>query len=332
VRGRLIIFSFVVGSLAAVPTSSAMASSPNGAAAEAGSVGIRLVAAADTAPNDPLANTYVVDRLAPGTTLIRNVEVDNDTKDVVDVSVYPAAAAVVQGSFAFAPGHSGNELSGWSSVRHSELRLGPGGGAFDTMTIKVPDDASPGQRYGVLWAEVSARPATGGGVTLVNRVGVRMYISVGPGGAPTSNFAIGSLSARRSTTGRSLVVSTVHNSGHSTLDLDGTLMLSHGPDGLRAGPVAATLGAVLSPGASEPVTVELTSGLPRGPWQVDLSLASGSLQRSAKATITFPLDIRSVKRSTASGFPTLLVVIIFLFLLLLVSLVLVAFRRRPLRS
>jgi hypothetical protein len=82
----------------------------------------------------------------------------------------------------------------------------------------------------VSWAEVSARPATEGGVTLVNRVGVRMYMSVGPGGAPSSTFAIGSLSARRSTTGESLVVSAVHNGGGSTLDLGGTLMLSHGPD------------------------------------------------------------------------------------------------------
>ena len=59
-------------------------------------------------------------------------------------------------------------------------------------------------------------------------------------GAPTSNFAIGPLRARRSATGEALVVSTVRNSGHSTLDLSGDLSLSHGPDGLRAGPITAS--------------------------------------------------------------------------------------------
>ena len=59
---------------------------------------------ATTAPSNPLANTYIVDRLAPGATLTRSVEIDNDTRADVDVSVYPAAASVVRGSFVFAPG------------------------------------------------------------------------------------------------------------------------------------------------------------------------------------------------------------------------------------
>ena len=194
------------------------------------------------------------------------------------------------------------------------------------MTVTIPKGASSGQRYGVLWAEVSARPTKPGSVTLVNRVGIRMYLSVGPGGSPSSNFAIGSLSARRSASGASFVVSTVRNDGHSTLDLSGDLTLSHGPDGLRAGPVAATVGAALPPGASEPVAVGLTSGLPRGPWRVDLSLFSGSLRRSADATITFPLT----KRSREPGLPTWVLVVLLMLLLTVFGFV--ALRWRSLRS
>jgi hypothetical protein len=211
-------------------------------------------------------------------------------------------------------------------VSQGELQLTPESEAIDTMTVTVPKGASSGQRYGVLWAEVSARPTKPGGVTLVNRVGIRMYLSVGPGGPPSSNFAIGSLSARRSASGASFVVSTVHNSGHSTLDLIGDLTLSHGPDGLRAGPVAAAVGAALPPGGSEPVTVRLTSGLPRGPWRIDLSLSSGSLQRSAEATITFPLT----KGSRTPGLPAWVVVV--LLMLLLTVFAFVALRWRSLRS
>jgi hypothetical protein len=266
-------------------------------------------------------------------TLIRRVEIDNDTKANVDVSVYPAAASVVRGSFVFAPGHGENELSSWASLSDAELHLAPGSEALDTITVTVPEDAPSGPQYGVLWAQVSERPAVAGGVTLVNRVGVRMYLSVGPGGAPTSNFTIGSLRAEHSATGECLVVSTVHNSGHATLDLSGDLTLSRGPDGLRAGPIAAALGAVLAPGVSEPVTVGLTSGLPRGPWQADLSLSSGSLQRSADATITFPIDVGAVNVSTTSRFPMPIVLIAaLLFLILIAALALMTFRHRSRRS
>jgi hypothetical protein len=332
VHARLIPFLLVAGSLVAIPTSNSFASSPNVGAENSGSIGIRLIAVATRASDDPLANTYVVDRLAPGTTLTRRIELDNDTRATVDVSVYPAAASVVRGSFAFAPGHGANELSGWTSLRRADLRLAPGTEALDTVTITVPEGAPSGQQYGVLWAQVSARPAVAGGVILVNRVGIRMYVSVGPGGAPPSNFAIGPLSTRRSLEGKPMVVSSVHNNGHSTLDLGGDLTISRGPDGLRAGPMAATLGAVLAPGASEPVTVGLAAGLPRGPWHADLSLSSGPLRRSADATIIFPADNAAKKVPTTPGFPTPVAVIAALFLLsLLAALALTGFRRRTRR-
>ena len=226
--------------------------------------------------------------------------------------VYPAAATVVRGSFAFAPGRSSDELSSWTSVRHNVISLARGSEAFDTLTINVPSSASSGERYAVLWAEVSAPPAAPGGITLVNRVGVRMYLSIGPGGAPPSNFAVGSLTAERSTTGGSVVVANVHNSGQGTLDLSGTLMLTDGPDGLRAGPIAATLGTLLAPGASEPVAVQLGSELPRGPWRADLGITSGTLERSAVATITFPRHNGTVRSPRAPGRPTLTLAVVAL--------------------
>ena len=82
-------------------------------------------------------------------------------------------------------------------------------------------------------------------------------------------------------------------------------MLTDGPDGLRAGPIAATLGALLAPGASEPVAVQLGSELPRGPWRADLGITSGTLERSAVATITFPGNNGTAESPRAPGLPTL---------------------------
>ena len=126
-----------------------------------------------------------------------------------------------------------------------------------------------------------------------------MYLSVGPGGAPPSNFAIGPLTAERSAAGEPIVVATVRNTGKRTLDIRGTLTLSGGPGGLRAGPFPVTLGATLGPSASEPATIRLDGRLPRGPWRAQLRLTSGSLQRTAAATITFPR--RAAAHPSTSG-------------------------------
>jgi hypothetical protein len=316
VRVRLFVLLVFIGVGAIGTPSVAFASPSNQPASGSGSVGIRLIPLAGASPNDSLGSSYVVDRLAPGASLTRSVEIDNTTHSIIDVSVYPAAASIVRGSFAFAPSNGGNELSSWTSVSHDLVRLAPGAEALDTLTISAPAGASSGERYGVLWAQVSATPAAGGGVTLVNRVGVRMYVSIGPGGGPSSSFTVGPLTAERSTSGAQFVVAKVHNTGQSTLDITGNLALSNGPDGLRAGPFAATMGTVVAAGVSEPVTVQLDSVLPRGPWRADLSLTSGLLQHSAVDLITFPPHPVVAKARVADGFPMLLLVGITLLVML----------------
>lgn len=331
-RGRLVVLILLVGPGILITSSSASVSSPSQTTTSSGSVGIRLVAVPGTLPNDSLARSYVVDRLAPGTRLTRTVQIDNDTDAMVVVSVYPAAASIVRGSFDFAPSHNGNELSSWTSVSSRVLRLGPGNEAFDTLTINVPTNASPGERYAVLWAEVSAVATDVASITLVNRVGVRMCVSVGPGGTPASNFTIGSLTAKRSATGDNLIVAQVHNGGQSPLDLIGNLMLSDGPDGLRAGPFAATLASLLLAGGSEPVTVTLAADLPRGPWRADVTLTSGTLQRSAEATVFFPRNARIKRAPNGIGSPTTFIFAIPLAFLAIMAIAILAVRRRHTRQ
>ena len=45
------------------------------------------------------------------------------------------------------------------------------------VTISVPSDAEPGERYGAVWAEVRSAPIDGSSVIQVNRVGLRLYLS-----------------------------------------------------------------------------------------------------------------------------------------------------------
>ena len=294
-----------------VPASQALAAVPQQPASGPGSIGIRLIGLPGGSGANPLARLYVIDQLAPGTTIRRRVEIVNSTSATANVMIYPAAAGIVRGVFEFAAAaHGEDELSSWASVTRHAIRLAPSTCATDTLTIKVPRDASPGQRYAVLWAQVSA-PSAADGVLLVNRVGIRMYVSVGSGGAPAPDFEIGSLSARRAAAGQPVVTAEINNSGGDPLAISGQLTLSDGPGGLGAGPFTALPGAVLEPGSSEPVTVSLKKGLPAGPWRADLRLTSGLLQRSAEATITFPSQAGG---TPASRWPVLAIILLLALL------------------
>lgn len=275
---------------------------PTGALA-GGSIGIRLVAATPDSDGNPLARVYIVDRVAPGSSIRRRVEISNSTSSTATVMVYAAAASIRRGRFAFAPGHTRNELSTWTSVSRRELRVPADSKAIDTVTINVPNYASFGERHAVIWAEVSTPSSVAGGVRLVNRVGVRMYVSIGPGGSARPDFMIRSLTAKRSANGRPLVIAKVRNNGRRTLDISGALTLSSGPGGLRAGPFPVKLRTALAPGNSDQLTVRLDRRLPRGPWRARMRLRSGSVQRVAVATLTFPRLASAAKPPLARSIP-----------------------------
>jgi hypothetical protein len=314
VRCRLLVLSL----LAAIFVPAA------GAAASSGGIGVRLVDV-PAASRDPLARSYIVGTLAPGTSVRRRVEIRNSTMMPADVVVYPGAAGFRRGNFSFASGRARNELAAWTSVSRGAVRLQPGTSVFETVTINVPKSASSGERYAVIWAAVSGPAPAGGGVTLVNRVGVRMYVSIGPGGAPPASFAIGVLTAERSATGEPLVVAKVRNNGRQTLAISGSLTLSNGPGGLRAGPFPVALRAALEPGGTELARVLLDRRLPRGPWRAELRLTSGPIERQAAATITFPPSVAVAKPTAPSP---LLRGGLLLLGLLAIALLLLFFTRR----
>lgn len=267
---------------------------PTAARAEAralegpGGIGVRLLDAPAATAADPRAQLYIVDHLSPGTVIERRIEVTNTTAEPAAIRMYAAGASIHDGAFVGDAGDSPNELSTWNAVRPGTLDLGAGARASVTVTITVPSDAAPGERYAVVWAEVRSDAAPDGGVAQVNRVGIRQYLSVGPGGAPAADFTVDSLTARRSNDGSPTVLATVHNTGGRALDMAGELELLDGPGGLRAGPFPASLGSTLAIGESGQVTIPLDQELPDGPWEAAITLRSGLLERSAQAALTFP--------------------------------------------
>lgn len=259
---------------------------PAVALAQSGTVGIKLVEVPTDRADDPRARVYIIDHLNPGDRIERRVQVGNSTGRDLEILLYPGAADIVDDRFQTLPPGQENELVGWMSVEPDRLSLGPGRTGVATVAIDVPADAGPGERYGVFWAQP---PAGGGsGPEVVNRVGVRVYLSVGSGAEPVVDFTVDSLQAGRDGEGRPVVQVRVTNTGERALDLVGELRLEQGPGGISAGPFPAERGTTLAPGDEGSLAVLLDPDLPAGPWQARMVARSGELEKAAEAEIVFP--------------------------------------------
>lgn len=293
--------------LLAAPVSAATAvSSPvvraetHAAPSEEGGIGIRLLDVPVAAQDDPRARSYIVDHLNPGTTIERRVEVVNTTDSTQTVRVYPGAGTVEEGAFTFEGEDVETELTTWTSVSDSELELAPGEQAEVMVTIDVPADAPEAEQYGVVWAEIRT-PAGDGNTIQASRVGVRVYLSVGPGNGPPAAFEISALTAGRNAEGHPEVTAEVTNTGGRAVDVIGSLELANGPGGLSAGPFSVVTGTTIAPGEAAPVAVALDSQLPDGPWDATLTLKSGLLTEKATATLQFPEAGQSTDIDTNQG-------------------------------
>ncbi|WP_430331890.1 peptidase [Rhodococcus sp. ACT016] len=256
--------------------------------AENEGIGVRLLEAPSNNGSDPRARVYIVDHLKPGTTINRRFEITNTTDENAEVRLYPSAAAIDRGQFTGAAGQVANELTTWTTISPSHVSVDAHSAAEAVATIAVPPDAPPGEQYAVLWAEVRSAATQQTPITQISRVGIRLYLSVGPGNPPAADFAIESLTAARSDDGTPILQANVRNTGGRALDLRGSLSLNDGPGGLNAGPFAVVGITTLAPGTAGAVAATLSKDIPLGPWAASVTLKSGLVERSAETQVTFP--------------------------------------------
>ncbi|MBF4618937.1 hypothetical protein ITJ44_12730 [Clavibacter sp. VKM Ac-2873] len=317
----------IVTALALGPAASASAASP--APAMADGIGIRLLDIPVATQDDPRARSYVVDRVQPGATITRRVQVQNGTSAPQSVKVYAGGARIDGGSFVGLDGATPDELTSWIAVAQPTLQLAPGATADVPVTIAVPDDAAEGERYAAVWAEVAVPAEAGATIAAASRVGVRVYLSVGPGNGPPADFAIGSVVAGRDDAGAPRLVASVTNTGGRAVDVSGTLALSGGPGGLSAGPSPVDAVTTIAPGGTGEVAFTLAAGIPAGPWTAQLALTSGLVAHATTADVTFP-DVGSTTAVQQARGPDLALVlgVAAAVIALLVALVVVLLLRR----
>ncbi|MEV4755699.1 hypothetical protein AB0J86_11390 [Micromonospora sp. NPDC049559] len=238
--------------------------------------------------NDPRAQRSIVDHLPPGTTINRRVLVKNESGRPLKVDLYPEAATIDHGAFQYGGEQADNELTSWISLDRRTVELPPQSETRARVTIQVPMTAPAGERYGVVWAAVATGTDPSASVHKVHRVGVRVYLDIGPGGEPRSDFTIGDIVPSRDVQGVPSVSIGVRNTGGRALDMTGSVNLSDGPAGMRAGPFQVASGTTLAPGQAGQVLARLPAEISNGPWKIEINLRSGTVTRSVTATISFP--------------------------------------------
>ena len=281
----IIMLMLAAGTLspAAVAAIRAPAGSPAG-----DSFGVQLVDIPVSEAGDPRALAYIIDYLPVGTVIHRRIKITNEEPKTAHFAVYADAARIANGLFTGETGATPNELTGWISVQHAEVTLRAGASVTDLVTIKVPQVATGGEHYAVIWVQQSAlaHEATGIAINEVSRVGIRVYLAVGRGGAPPTKFTITSVTGHRSAAGLPSIVAHADNTGGRAVDLSGSVRLTAGPGGTSAGPFSAR-GVTLAPGQSGNVTFAPPKSLPNGPWQASVSLVSGITTVTATGSVQF---------------------------------------------
>jgi hypothetical protein len=286
-------------------------------------LGIQLLEAPVSERDDPRARVYVIDHVRAGASFSRRLGITNDTANPMHTELYVAPAAIDGGSFIVGARTDKGELASWGAIDPTSADLKPRETRDVSLHIAVPNGTADGEYYG--GAVVEAAPQGGGPIKVAPRVAIRIYLSVGTGAAPKSDFRVSTLKAARAADGTPTVTATVKNIGERALDMSGQLTLDGGPAGLKAGPFAAQLGTTLAIGDTEPVRVILDKKIPNGPWHAKLTLRSGTIQHAVTATISFPdaggtarvFEARPVKGKTFWGLIALLLLLAVLLGLLL---------------
>ncbi|WP_309107266.1 hypothetical protein [Arthrobacter sp.] len=336
-RSAITAFSLLILALALVPAGAAhalpetyLSSSSSPPSPQPTGIGIRLLDVPAATKEDPRARAYIVDRLEPGTGIQRRIRVENNSTAAQSVRIYSGAAQIQEGSFVGGNDPAVNELTTWTSIDRPQVALPPGESADVMVTINVPADASEAEQYAVVWAEVRSAPGNGTNIAQASRVGIRIYVSVGPGNGAPADFRIMSITAGRDGKGNPQVSAVVTNTGGRALDLAGSIALSKGPGGISAGPFGAQKALTLAPGKDGTVVTTLNPALPNGPWNAQLKLKSGLIEHESAAIVTFPDagEGKTVEIAPQAGFPWIAVGALLMTLLIATVLLRLWLRRR----
>ncbi|MEK7529157.1 MAG: DUF916 domain-containing protein [Patescibacteria group bacterium] len=149
-------------------------------AAEFGGVGGRP---AYPDPDDKRTRQWFIYTLNSGETKKDEVLIQNNGDDTVTVMLYPAdSTPSTDGGFALEQMVEPRDFVGaWTTLEKTEVTVGPHESIAVPFSITVPNDPSLGvgeYSGGILIQKIAKEPAAEGGLQLLTRVGVRIYVTI----------------------------------------------------------------------------------------------------------------------------------------------------------
>lgn len=247
-------------------------------AAENGEFSLRPVRPADTPDRE---RSYVVRTVAPGASFDDRLEARNPTDSPLDLVVEPVDAAVTPDG-SFAPGTTTTAEGGWLRVTPDRLRVPARGSVRVALRVVVPADAAPGDHIAAVVVRKAEAPS-GSGVQVVNRVGVRVYLTVTPPAAPAPRRAFEFRGLRW--TGNRTFEADVANVGDLLVEPLGTLTIARGDfDTTVDVPVLGTV----PPGQVLTLPVRANGALEPGTYEarLRLRLVQGGSEQEQRVTFT----------------------------------------------
>lgn len=215
--------------------------------------------------------SYVVRTVAPGQGFDDRLEALNLGDAPLDLVVEPVDAEVTPDG-SFAPGLTRAGEGAWLRVTPGRVRVPAHGSAQVALRVDVPADAAPGDHIAaVVVRKAEAGSAKAGGVQLVQRVGVRVYLTVAgsrTGVAPKRAFELRGFRWVGSPDRRTFEAD-VANVGDLLVEPLGTLTLERGD--FTTNDDLPPLGIVL-PGTVATLRVHADGRLDPGDYQATLRL------------------------------------------------------------
>jgi hypothetical protein len=272
------------GLLGAIVVALAVAASQPAPAAENAEFSLRPDRPASAEARD---RSYVVRTVKPGDQLGDRLLAVNLTDAPIELDVAPVDATVT-GDGQFAPGAAAEGDGRWITVTPNRVRVPARGTTPVDVRIRVPADAAAGDHIAAVVAQKAGAPTGSGNVRLVQRVGVRVYLTVDGAGE----------SSRQGGQGRSFEITDlrwagdafevdVQNTGDLLVEPLGSLAISRG--GLDATDDVPVLGTV-PPQELRTFKVPPPRALEPGTYdaRIKLRLVQGGGEQ--ERSLTFTLD------------------------------------------
>lgn len=295
-RGVIKIYIFLLAFWAVLVFGAGSAS-----ALESGKLGIFPT---DFKEDDPKTRSWFVYTLKPNGEVSSSVTIQNKGKEKAQLRIYPVdATSNKDGAFTLFSQGTKNDVGGWITLNTDQVEVEAGSKITVPFTLTIPPLATPGDHVGGIAIESKEDlNLSTSGVKLVQRLGVRFYITVE--GERVENLSIKNIKVTESG-GQTYLSYSLANTGNMNLSPKGSLKIGSvfGSSVLEMG----NLGEVLA--GKEIEGKYKVEGAKVLPFIVTLDLSYGKAGSVSKSTFfdpTVPVLI---------FFPLLILVLAVLFFL-----------------